>query len=239
MRIDLNADMGESPELWANGSDQTLLSVVTSANVCSGAYAGGRDLIVETCQAAHQHGVAIGAQVGYPDRENFGRVFMDLSFDALQVEIFTQIDTVRRLAAEVGADVSYVKPHGALYHAIARHEDQAAAVVDAIANAGGLPLVGPPGSRALTLARSYEIPVVVEGFADRGYRSDGTLVPRGEPGALLEDPEHVTAQVRQLAIVGVQTVCVHSDTPQAVSVARAARAALESEGHILSAVARA
>lgn len=234
MRIDLNADMGESPDLWANGSDHALLSVVTSANVCCGAYAGTRDLILQTCEEAHARGVTIGAQVGYPDRENFGRVFVDLPFDALQVEIVTQIETLRSLATEVGASVDFVKPHGALYHAITTHEDQAAAVVDAIAGTGALPLVGPPGSRALTLAHTYNIPVIVEGFADRGYLPDGTLVPRGEPGALLEDVDQVSEQVRRLATVGVQTVCVHSDTPQAVAVARAARSALEAEGHTLA-----
>lgn len=231
MKIDLNADLGESPELWASGTDRALLEVVTSANVCCGAYAGDRDLIVATCRAAREHGVAIGAQVGYPDRANFGRVFVDLPFDALQVEIYSQIDTLHRLAAEVGAEVSYVKPHGALYHAIATHEDQAAAVVDAVANAGGLPLVGPPGSGALTLAHAHGLPVVLEGFADRGYRDDGTLIPRGEPGALLEDPDRVGEQVRLLAELGVQTVCVHSDTPRAVEVARAARSSLEGAGH--------
>lgn len=230
MRIDLNADLGESEDRWTEGSDRSLLQIVTSANVCCGAYAGGADLITDTCRLAEQHGVAIGAQVGYPDREHFGRVPMDMSFDALQVEVYSQIETLRKLAAEVGAQVRYVKPHGALYHAITRDENQAAAVVDAVASAGSLPLVGPPGSLALDIARSVHMPIVVEGFADRGYAADGTLLARTEPGALLDDPDAVARQTTQLARIGVRTVCVHSDTPQALDIARAARRALEREG---------
>lgn len=231
MRVDLNADLGESTERWANGDDRVLLEAVTSANVCTGSYAGNAELITETCHAAQLRGVTIGAQVGYPDRANFGRVFVDMSFTALLDEISEQILTLQRIASEVGARVQYVKPHGALYHAVTTNETQAFAVVDAIAKTGALPLIGPPGSMAMSIAKSFGVKVVVEGFADRGYQADGSLIPRGRPGDVLTDQLKIDQQVRQLASIGVKTICVHSDTPQAVRAAYVARRALETSGH--------
>ncbi len=229
MRIDLNADLGESAERWASGEDRALLDVVTSANVCCGAYAGDDELMSATCAACVESDVAIGAQVGYPDREGFGRVPMDMEHDALRDEVAGQIVHLTALAKTAGGRVTYVKPHGALYNTIVRDEVQAAAVVEAVKDAG-LPLVGPPGAASLRLARAAGVPVVLEGFADRGYTDEGTLVPRSEPGALLEDPRDAALQAVRLLHEGVDSICVHSDSPGALDLVRAVRVGLEFAG---------
>lgn len=215
--IDLNADVGESAEGWASGEDAALLEVVTSANVCTGAYAGDDDLIAATCAAAFERGVAVGAQVGYPDREGFGRRPMEFAREDLAHEIGSQIAHLVELAQSVGAGVTYVKPHGALYHRVIHDADQRAALESA---AGELPILGMAGT-GFTWA---------EGFADRGYADDTTLIPRGQPGALITDPGVAAAQSVRLLRAGVDSICIHSDSPGAVDLARAVRAALEAAG---------
>ncbi|MCD9153840.1 5-oxoprolinase subunit PxpA [Aeromicrobium duanguangcaii] len=214
-RVDLNVDLGESAERWASGEDRRLLALVTSANVCCGAYAGDDVLIAATCRAAVEHGVAIGAQVGYPDRDGFGRRAMELAPRDLADEVRRQVEHLRALADAAGGVVSYVKPHGALYHRISHDPTQAAAVVEALlADPLPLPLVGMPGSLALRLARDAGVGTVHEGFADRAYAGDGSLVPRGEAGAVLTDPD-VAAQQALSLVDAVDSVCVHSDSPGA------------------------
>lgn len=227
--VDLNVDLGESPERWRSGEDRRLLPLVTSANVCCGAYAGDDDLIRATCEAAVEHGVAIGAQVGYRDREGFGRRVIDLAPRELTDEVLHQIDHLAGLAGRVGGLVTYVKPHGALYHRIAHDPHQAAAVVDALLSEGSLlPLVGMPGSLALQMAADQGVPIVREGFADRAYAEDGSLVPRDRPGAVLTDPDAAAAQA--VSLVGsVDSLCVHSDSPGAVDLLARVRAALEDD----------
>lgn len=220
--IDLNADVGESHERWASGEDVALLEVVTSANVCTGAYAGNDDLIVATCATAARLGVTVGAQVGYPDREGFGRRPMELGLGDLADEIRRQIRHVADLAGQVGADVAYVKPHGALYHRIIHDELQAQAVRDAV---GDLPLMGMAGTLPAGLP-----PDIAEGFADRGYADPTTLVRRGEPGDLITDPDAAAAQAVRLMEAGVHSICIHSDSPGALDLASAVRAALEDAG---------
>jgi UPF0271 protein len=217
VRIDLNADLGESTVRWASGEDVALLGVVTSANVCTGAYAGDDQLIAATCAAALERGVAIGAQVGYPDREGFGRRPMEFEPAALTEEIARQIAHLQGVA-----DVTYVKPHGALYHRVIEDPVQAQAVRDAL---GGLPLMGMAGT--LPAGRS---PDIAEGFADRGYAGPASLIPRAEPGALITDPAIAGAQAVRLMEAGVDSICVHSDSPGALELARAVRAALEAAG---------
>ncbi|VXC31507.1 LamB/YcsF family protein [Aeromicrobium sp. 9AM] len=230
MRIDLNADLGESWPRWESGEDIALLDVVTSANVCCGAYAGDADLMRATCDAAVARGVAIGAQVGYADRENFGRLWLDLPADELTGELLSQILLLDEIAQAAGGRVAYVKPHGALYNRIVDDGEQAQAVVDALQGlASPLPLLGLPGSVSLSIAEACGIPIVREGFADRAYTSDGRLVPRGEPGAVLDDPHAVASQAVRL-MDSVSSVCVHSDSPGAVALARAVRTALEASG---------
>lgn len=234
MRIDLNADLGESWSRWSSREDLQLLDIVTSANVCCGAYAGDAELMRVTCEAAVARGVAIGAQVGYPDFENFGRIFVDMSPAELSGEVRRQVLLLDDIARSVGGTVRYVKPHGALYNAIVHHEAQAQAVVDALVELDRpLPLLGLPGSLAVKLARQAGLPVVHEGFADRAYTPEGTLVPRTEPGAVLDQPGAVALQAVAL-LDQVESICVHSDSPGAVALARAVRAALEGAGAMLA-----
>jgi 5-oxoprolinase (ATP-hydrolysing) subunit A len=215
--IDLNADVAESTERWASGEDVALLDIVTSANVCCGAYAGDDELIAATCAAAVERDVAVGAQVGYPDREGFGRRPMEFARDDLAREIGSQITHLAELARSVGAAVTHVKPHGALYHRVIHDADQRAALESA---AGDLPILGMAGT-GFTRA---------EGFADRGYADDTSLIPRGQPGALITDPDVAAAQAVRLLDAGVDSICIHSDSPGALGLARAVRAALEAAG---------
>lgn len=232
MRVDLNADVGESVERWHDGSDRRVLEHLTSANVCCGAYAGTPELIAATCAAAADLGIVIGAQVGYHDPEGFGRRKVDIAPGQLSAQIADQIQLLRTLAGQ--ASVRYVKPHGALYNRIVHDDEHARAVVDAL---GDLPLLGLPGSRSLSLAAEYGVEVYREGFADRRYTSDGTLVPRSEPGAVLADADAAADQA--LRLMGsadqqdnhqVDSICVHSDSPAAAQMIRRVRIALEGAG---------
>jgi UPF0271 protein len=234
MRVDLNADLGESWPRWRSGEDVLLLDVVTSATVCCGAYAGDAELMRLTCAAAVERDVAIGAQVGYPDREGFGRVFVDMAPADLTDEVVHQVRALDDAAREVGGEVTYVKPHGALYNAIVHHERQAAAVVEALLVLDRpLPLLGLPTSRALALATHAGLPVVREGFADRAYTSAGRLVPRTAPGAVLHDPAEAAAQALRL-LGTVESICVHSDSPGALHLVRAVRRALDEAGAVVA-----
>ncbi len=223
MRIDLNADVAESPD------DLALLDVVTSANVCCGAYAGSEELMLDACERAAERGVVVGAQVGYPDREGFGRRPQEPTDDELVATLREQLDLLAEVADAVGTRVAYVKPHGALYNTVVHDERQAAAVVDAVAPYG-LPLLGLPGAASLRLAVADGLQVVTEGFADRAYTPDGLLVPRSESGAVLTDAASVADQALRLA-PQVDSLCVHGDSPGALDLARAVRAALADAGH--------
>lgn len=223
MQVDLNADIAESPD------DLALLDVVTSANVCCGAYAGGIDLMIAACTRAVERGVTIGAQVGYADPEGFGRRPLDVDSGELVESLREQIDLLAEIADSVGGHVAYVKPHGALYNTVVVDERQATAVVEAVAPYG-LPLLGLPHAASLRIAAADGMPVVTEGFADRAYRPDGTLVPRSEPGAVHDDPATAVAQAVRLA-PQVDSLCVHGDSPGAIDLARAVRSGLEDAGH--------
>lgn len=229
MDVDLNADLGESWQRWESGEDIALLDIVTSANVCCGAYAGDERLMRLTCEASVGRGVTIGAQVGYPDRDNFGRAPFAMSRAALREEIRSQIELLDGLAHEVGGSVAYVKPHGALYNTVVHDEREASALVEALDDLD-LPLLGLPGSVSLALAQEVGLRTVHEGFADRAYRPDGTLVPRTEPGAVLVDHGDVAVQAVRLLHEGVASICVHSDSPGALELAQIVRAALEHAG---------
>jgi UPF0271 protein len=154
---------------------------------------------------------------------------MEMEPDVLRDEITAQIAHLVDLAKDVDGEVTYVKPHGALYHRIVEDEVQAGAVVDAVRDAG-LPLVGLPGAASLRLAQAAGVPVVREGFADRRYAEDGTLVPRSEPGAVLDNPGDAAVQALHLLHDGVESICVNSDGPGALTIARAVRTALEHTG---------
>jgi len=248
-QVDLNADMGESFGRWTLGDDVGLLGVVTSANIACGFHAGDPATLVTTCRGAVEHGVSIGAQVGYGDLAGFGRRFIDVEPEALYADVLYQIGALDGIARAVGGAVAYVKPHGALYNAVVHHDEQAAAVVAAVADhPSSLPLLGLPGSVLLATAERQGLRVVGEAFADRAYTPAGALVSRREPGALLDDPVRVAERVVRLvtekritAVDGseieleAESVCVHGDSPGAVAMATAVRRALRSAGVRLAA----
>ena len=237
--IDLNADLGEGFGAWRLGDDEALLDVVTSANVACGFHAGDPRTIERTVAAAAERGVAIGAQVSYPDLVGFGRRRMDVAPADLSADVLYQLGALEAFARVAGTRVAYVKPHGALYNRIVEDELQAHAVVDAVARYDPtLPLLTLPGGAAESVATARGLPVVGEGFADRGYAEDGRLVPRSRPDALLTDPGAVVEQAQTLvAARGVRSICVHGDTPGAADLLRAVRAALEGAGHTVRAFA--
>lgn len=255
MVIDLNADLGEGFGVWQLGDDLALLDIVTSANVACGFHAGDPLTIRRTCTAAVARGVAIGAQVSYRDLAGFGRREMDIDPEELAAEVLYQLAAVDGIARAVGGRVSYVKPHGALYSRACRDPAQAEAVVAAVAGyppppveEGGppgpaLPILTLPGSVLYGIATERGVPVVGECFADRAYTASGTLVSRRVPGAVLDDPDEVAKRAVRIARDGVVTaadgtdvrvaarsICVHGDTPGAVRLARAVRAALVDAG---------
>lgn len=218
--IDLNADLGEEVT-----DDAALLAVVTSANVACGYHAGSAAIMRAVCSEAARLDVAVGAQVSYADRENFGRATRDVAYDVLRDQVADQVGTLAEIAAAAGTAVHYVKPHGALYHRVIDDEEQAAAV---LAGSGDLPVLGMPGA-FLSQARAAGRLVFHEGFPDRGYTPEGRLVPRSEPGALIEAEAEIVAQALELAR-RVDSVCLHGDSPGAVAHARAVRRALDAAG---------
>lgn len=180
--IDLNADLGESFGAWRLGDDEGLLALVTSANIACGFHAGDPLTIRRACAGAIARGVTIGAQVSYRDLAGFGRREMAVPPDELTAEVLYQIAALDGIARAEGGRVSYVKPHGALYNRCVRDPVQSAAVAAAIgAYDARLPLLTLPGSEAARVAAEAGLTVVAEAFADRAYRADGTLVPRGQP----------------------------------------------------------
>ena len=246
--IDLNADLGESFGRWTLGDDEAMLGVVTSANVACGFHAGDPRGLLRVCEQAAERSVVIGAQVGYRDLAGFGRRFIDVEPADLVADVVYQIGALQGICAAVGTAVRYVKPHGALYNAVVHHEAQAAAVVEAVRRVdASLPVLGLPGSVLLRLAEAAGLATVTEAFADRGYLADGTLVPRGREGAVLQDPETVAARAVRLVVTGevegadgspvtvrARSLCVHGDSPGAVSMATAVRAGLEAAGVTLA-----
>jgi UPF0271 protein len=242
--LDLNADLGESFGAWRMGEDPAMFQVVTSANVACGFHAGDPVTMLDSCRAAYELDVTVGAHVGYRDLAGFGRRFLDLSFDELFGDVLYQLGALDGVAHAVGSSVDYVKPHGALYNRIVHDPEQAAAVVAAInAYDPGLPILGLPGSELLKQAQDAGHPVFKEAFVDRAYRADGTLVPRTAEHAVLHDVDAIVERAVRLATKGevvaddgsvVQvrpdSLCIHGDTPGAVGMAAAVRAGLEAAG---------
>ncbi|MFE3585546.1 LamB/YcsF family protein [Streptomyces vinaceus] len=242
--IDLNADLGEGFGRWTLTDDEALLSVVTSANVACGFHAGDPSIMRRVCELAAERGVRIGAQVSYRDLAGFGRRSMDVPAAELADEVAYQIGALEVFARAAGSRVSYVKPHGALYNRTVHDPDQAGAVVAGVrmaAGAAGLPVLGLPGSLLLSAAGAAGLTAVPEAFADRAYTPAGTLVPRGEPGAVVHDPEAVVARAVAMAAEGavaaadgsrvaVRSLCLHGDTPGAAGLALRVREALAAAG---------
>jgi UPF0271 protein len=230
-RIDLNADVGEGP------GEDPLFAVITSANIACGGHAGDDDTMGSAVRLALRHGVALGAHPSYPDREHFGRATQHLTPAALSRTIAEQVAALVHAAEAQGARVTHVKPHGALYGDAARRREVALAVAHGVASVSpALILVGFAGSPALRVWSEQGFRVAGEGFADRAYAADGSLVSRTEPGALITDPEAARDQAIRLARGGeCATLCVHGDTEGAAAIAAAARRGLEEAGFVLRA----
>ncbi|MBQ1074196.1 LamB/YcsF family protein [Micromonospora sp. C31] len=249
--MDLNADLGEGFGIWRLGDDAALLDLITSANVACGFHAGDASTMRRVCEGAAERGVAVGAQVGYRDLAGFGRRHIAYAFAELRDEVTYQLGALEAFCRLFRTRVRYLKPHGALYHAAACDEVQAAALVAAVGDHDDqLPLLCAPGSVLAQLAAGAGLRVVAEGFADRGYLPNGSLVPRTAPGALVTDPEEVAARAVRMAtertVVAVdgsvvpcpvESICLHGDTPGAVRCAELVRAALIDAGVTLTAFA--
>ncbi len=229
--LDLNADVGEGFPY-----DAALLELISSANVACGFHAGDAVTMRWLCEACAERGVVVGAQVSYRDREGFGRRDLEIEYDDLLADVLEQLEQLRAQAVRAGVTVRYVKPHGALYNRAWWDPEQARAVVDA---AGGLPVLGLPGSALLHRAAEAGLRGVREFFADRGYRADGSLVPRSDPGALVSDPAAVSQRIRRLVDLGTVTavdggvvpirpesICVHGDADDALGLVKAVSGAL-------------
>ncbi|MFD1214684.1 LamB/YcsF family protein [Arthrobacter sp. GCM10027362] len=230
--IDLNSDLGESFGSWTMGDDAAMFPLVSSANIACGYHAGDGTTMLASCRRAVQHGVTVGAHVSYRDLAGFGRRAMDMDPAELAADVLYQLAALDGIARVAGTRVAYVKPHGALYNRIVHDRVQAAAVLDAVrAFDPTLPVLGLPGSAVLELAAQAGQPVRREAFVDRGYRPDGTLIPRGEPGALLSDLEQIAERAVGFARSGrADSLCVHGDTPGAVAMAALVRQRLEAAG---------
>ncbi|WP_214468474.1 5-oxoprolinase subunit PxpA [Microbacterium flavescens] len=241
--IDLNADLGETVDGVPTADDEAMFAVISSASVACGGHAGDAASMRDAVERAARFGVAVGAHPSYPDRADFGRTAMAMAPDALAAEVAMQLGAL----VAAGADLRYVKPHGALYHAVTADRGQADAVVRAVADQSellgrALPVLGLGGEIA-TAAASAGLPFVREAFLDRGYLPDGGLVARTAPGALLDDARAVADRAVRLVREGVveavdgslveadaASLCLHGDSPSAVAMARAVRAALDDSG---------
>ncbi len=243
-RVDLNADVGESFGIYSLGQDPLLMQTITSANVACGFHAGDPGVMRATVALARSHGVAVGAHPGFQDLAGFGRRELQATPRDVENLVLYQIGALAGIAASEGVELTHVKPHGALYNMAARDPGLADAIARAVRSVNrALVLFGPPGSQLVGAARRAGLRTACEAFADRAYQSDGALVPRGQPGAVLHDPDEVAqraiAMVRDRAVTArdgarvsleIDTLCVHGDTPGAAEAARRIRDALTSAG---------
>ncbi len=243
--IDLNADLGEGDPF-----DAELLGIVSSCNIACGGHAGDETSMAETIRAAIENGVAVGAHPSYPDREGFGRQSGFLRGEDLYRSLTEQVTALADVAAELGARLIHVKPHGALYND-AVHDHELADVIARVTSEapGNAALVGMAGTELEAAARRHGIDFTAEAFVDRAYEPDGTLVARSEPGAVHSELPVVTNQAVSLALEGrvtarngeivtvvADTLCIHGDTPAAATIARAVRDVLENRGVGVSAL---
>jgi UPF0271 protein len=239
MQIDLNADLGEGA-----GSDEELLKLVSSANIACGWHAGDASTMRQCVRWAIDNHVAIGAHPSFPDRANFGRSTMHLPPEEIVAGVLYQIGALGAIVKAEGGTLVHVKAHGALYNQAVKEPELAAAIVDAVRRFDpGLLFFGLAGSGMISAAERAGLKPVEEVFADRGYMPDGSLVPRSQPGALIEDEEQSLAQTLSLVrdhrvtaidgsvvAVNAQSVCLHGDGAHALAFARRIRSTLEREG---------
>lgn len=247
MRIDLNADVGESFGAYTFGLDEALIPLITSANIACGYHAGDPGVMARTVALAREHGVGLGAHPGFPDLVGFGRRSMDMTLEELRDMVLYQVGALSALAKAGGGTLQHVKLHGALYNEAVRRPEISETVGEALARLGQdlilVGMAGPGRERLEAMGRRTGIRVAFEFFADRAYAPDGSLASRRLPGAVLKDPMEVAERIlrlvkdRSVATQGggampmkADTICVHGDTPGAVSLVRSVREVLEGEG---------
>jgi UPF0271 protein len=242
--IDINCDMGESYGAWKMGNDAEVMQFITSANIACGFHGGDPATIRQTVKLALDHGVAIGAHPSLPDLQGFGRRVMKISPQDMYDLVVYQAGAVEAFARAAGARLHHVKCHGALYNMAANDEGLSQAMARAVKDlGGGVILYALSGSKSLSIAKTAGVHVAGEVFADRGYADDGTLTPRGKPGAMIEDANvaaeralamvekgYVTALSGKPVPVSADTLCLHGDQPGAVAFAKAIRKAFSEHG---------
>ena len=243
-QIDLNSDLGEGYGPWGMGDDAAMLKIVTSANVACGGHASDPETMYQTLVRARENGVTVGAHPGYNDLLGFGRRVIPMPVHEIGRMVAAQIGALQAIAALAGTKVSYVKPHGALANLAGADADVAKAIVSAVQQMrSGLAFLAISGLKLETAARAADMPVYSEIFADRGYQADGQLVPRSQPGAMIHDASEATDRLIKMLDTGLMpvvdgppvklaahSICVHGDSPGAVTMAAEIRKRLEAAG---------
>jgi UPF0271 protein len=231
--IDINCDMGEINTLLDNGTYETLMDHVTSINIACGGHAGDEKMIRAMIETAKEKKVKIGAHPSYPDRKNFGRYEMTISDEDLSTSILEQITRVMNIAAEYNYSISHMKPHGALYNKAARDENLAKLIGEVITSIDpSLPVMCLAGSKMVSILKDMELNVLRESFADRTYEADGSLRKRTLSNALIVNSQIASMQAHNISknnklvahngteiTIQSETVCIHSDTPDALKIA--------------------
>ena len=244
LRVDLNADAGESFGAWTLGDDEALFGFVSSANVACGFHAGDPLTIERTLEIARRTGTAVGAHPGYRDLEGFGRRVIEASFAEVRADVLYQVGAFAAFARAAGLPLHHVKAHGAMTNRAWQHADTARAIAQAVLDFdASLPLVVQPGTLAESEARALGARVVLEGFPERAYLRNGQLAPRSMAGSSIHDPREAARRAVAMVTQGrvecldggvfelrPETLCVHGDNPHAPEIARAVRLALEAEG---------
>ena len=250
MRIDINADMGESFGAYTIGRDTGLMASITSANVAAGFHAGDPSVLRETIRLAKARGVAVGAHPGFPDLVGFGRRELNVTPKEAEDMVLYQVAAVAGVAGAEGVKIQHVKPHGALFNMAVRNAELSAAIARAVvAFDSSLILFGLPGSEILNAGRADGLRVAAEVFADRAYEPDGSLASRRKPGSVIHDAAAVVARairmVKEHTVVAIDgsvvaleadTICVHGDTPGSDELAARIRAGLETAGVTVKAI---
>jgi len=240
LKIDLNCDLGESFGRYVLGEDAEIMKLITSANIACGFHAGDPKVMAQTVLLAKQNGVAVGVHPGFPDLQGFGRRKMDLSLQEIVDIITYQMGALDAFARVSGLKLAHVKPHGALYNLASKDAALANAIAQAIAAYNpALILVGLAGSALTQAGRDSGLRIAREGFPDRAYLPDGNLMPRNQPGAVLQEPDEIAGNALRLVREGIKlegetirmdTLCLHGDSPGALRNAQAVRFVLEAEG---------
>jgi 5-oxoprolinase (ATP-hydrolysing) subunit A len=247
--VDLNSDLGEAFGAYALGDDEAMLGIVTTANVACGFHAGDPDVMAKTFRLAREKGVAVGAHPGFPDLQGFGRRRMIMSPDEIERMVAYQVGAAAGMAALSGHRLTHVKAHGALANIAAAERPVADAIARAVHGVDrDLALLAIARSEQVRAGLRAGLETITEIYADRGYDEDGQLVPRGRPGALIDDPEIAAARALAMVEAGaivtlsgrflptaIGSICVHGDSPQAIDSAAELRARLEAAGVTLRA----